>query len=76
MFDNFKSMFQTTTDTNMRAYYIEYKEMNHDTDVEMRERLMDYIAVTIVSNMILVAILCCYSLKKCWNDKTIEKKPP
>lgn len=44
----------------MHAYYIEYKEMNHDTDVEMRERLMDYIAVTIVSNMILVTILCCY----------------
>lgn len=34
------------------------------TDVEMRERLMDYIAVTIVSNLPFVAILCCYSFKK------------
>lgn len=40
------------------------------TDVEMRERLMDYIAVTIVSNLIFVAILCCYSFKK--NVKTVK----
>lgn len=29
------------------------------TDIEMRERLMDYIAVTIVNNLIFLAILCC-----------------